>query len=89
MPLVVSIKWLYHASLQLSDASVSCKVGARYWTLVVLSKLFYTKLLYYHSKLLIIAFTVIPLRNHQDIILHSQASVSLVRKAKQWALKGD
>ena len=28
-------------ALQMSDASVSCKVGARYWTLVVSNKLFY------------------------------------------------
>ena len=41
MSLVVPCNWLYHANLQMLDASVSCKVGARYWTLVVLNKLFY------------------------------------------------
>ena len=41
MSLVVPCNWLYHACLQMSDTSVSCKVGARYLTLVVFANLFY------------------------------------------------
>ena len=36
---------LYHANLQMSDASVSCKVVDHYWTLVVLNKFFFFVLL--------------------------------------------